>query len=76
MLEVRGIAVHYGTVVAVDGVDLTVRDGDVIALLGPSGCGKSTLLRAVAGLEPVAAGSICWDGVDLAAVPVHRRGSV
>ncbi|HYN72611.1 MAG TPA: ABC transporter ATP-binding protein [Nakamurella sp.] len=74
MLELRGIAVNYGAVVAVDGVDLTVRDGDVIALLGPSGCGKSTLLRAVAGLEPVAAGSICWDGADLAGVPVHRRG--
>ena len=74
MLEVRGISVKYGAVVAVDGVDLTVPDGDVIALLGPSGCGKSTLLRAVAGLEPVAAGRICWDGANLAGVPVHRRG--
>src|SRR5664280_1203924 len=74
MLEVSGIAVNYGAVVAVDGVDLTVPDGDVIALLGPSGCGKSTLLRAVAGLEPVAAGRICWDGANLAGVPVHRRG--
>jgi len=74
MLEVCGVAVNYGAVVAVDGVDLTVPDGEVIALLGPSGCGKSTLLRAVAGLEPVAAGRICWDGANLAAVPVHRRG--
>ena len=46
----------------------------MLALLGPSGCGKSTLLRAIAGLEPVAAGRICWDGTDLAGVPVHRRG--
>jgi thiamine transport system ATP-binding protein len=50
-----------------------VADGSVVALLGPSGCGKSTLLRAVAGLEPPAAGRVCWDGADLAGVPVHRR---
>jgi thiamine transport system ATP-binding protein len=46
----------------------------VLALLGPSGCGKSSLLRAVAGLEPAAAGRVSWDGVDVSAVPVHRRG--
>ncbi len=74
MLEVRGVSVRYGDIAAVEAVDLTVPDGEVIALLGPSGCGKSTLLRAIAGLEPVAAGRICWDGTDLAAVPVHRRG--
>ena len=55
-------------------VDLDVPDGTVLALLGPSGCGKSTLLRAIAGLEPVAAGEIRWDGTDLAGIPVHRRG--
>ncbi len=59
---------------AVDQVSLTVPDGRVVALLGPSGCGKSTLLRAVAGLEPVRTGTISWDGVDLARIPVHRRG--
>jgi thiamine transport system ATP-binding protein len=74
MLELRAVTVTYADVVAVDDVDLTVPDGDVIALLGPSGCGTSTLLRAVAGLEPVAKGSIRWDDQDLAAVPVHRRG--
>ena len=41
---------------------------------GPSGCGKSTLLRAVAGLEPLAAGTVRWDGADLAGVPTHKRG--
>jgi thiamine transport system ATP-binding protein len=51
-----------------------VPDRSVLALLGPSGCGKSTLLRAVAGLEPVAAGQICWDRADFSPVPVHRRG--
>ncbi|WP_016701407.1 ABC transporter ATP-binding protein [Actinoalloteichus spitiensis] len=72
-LTVRGLTVRYGEVLAVRSVDLAVPDGGVLALLGPSGCGKSTLLRAVAGLETVAEGRVCWDGVDLAGTPVHRR---
>jgi len=79
MLVLEGVAVAYastnghGAVRAVDGVDLTVGDGEVVCVLGPSGSGKSTLLRAVAGLEPLAAGRITRDGVDLDGVPPHRR---
>ncbi|MFC8733100.1 ABC transporter ATP-binding protein [Luteimicrobium sp. NPDC057192] len=81
-LAVRDVVVRYdggsrgGTagVTAVDGVSLGVARGETLALLGPSGCGKSSLLRAVAGLEPVAAGRVTWDGGDLDGVPVHRRG--
>ena len=62
------------TVRAVDGVDLDVAPGEVVALLGASGSGKSSLLRAVAGLEDVAGGTITWDGQDVVTVPVHRRG--
>jgi thiamine transport system ATP-binding protein len=74
MLAVEGLTVRYGALAAVSGVDVTVADGEVLALLGPSGCGKSTLLRAVAGLEPPAGGTIRWDDTDLADVPVHKRG--
>ncbi len=73
-LSVRDLTVRYGKLTAVSGVSLDVAPGEVVALLGPSGCGKSTLLRAIAGLETPAAGTVCWDGSDLAEVPVHRRG--
>jgi thiamine transport system ATP-binding protein len=73
-LRLNGVGVRYGDVTAVSDVDLTVADGEVVALLGPSGCGKSTLLRAVAGLERPSAGTVAWDDEDLAGVPVHRRG--
>ncbi len=74
MLTVEGLTVAFGHHVAVDGVDLQVDDGHVLAVLGPSGSGKSSLLRAVAGLEPLRAGSVRWDGDDLAGVPTHKRG--
>ncbi|MBJ7356945.1 ABC transporter ATP-binding protein [Nocardioides sp.] len=73
-LEVRHLTVEYDGVPAVVDATVDVPDGSVLAVLGPSGCGKSTLLRAVAGLEPATAGSIAWDGRDLAGVPTHKRG--
>jgi thiamine transport system ATP-binding protein len=74
MLTLRDVTVRYGDTAAVDHVSLDLGSGQVLAVLGPSGCGKSTLLRAVAGLEPLSAGSISWDGIDLAGTPTHRRG--
>ena len=73
-LSVRGLAVTYGDLHAVDGVDLEVAAGEVVALLGASGSGKSSLLRAVAGLEDVADGEVAWGGRSMVRVPVHKRG--
>ncbi|MBM7366833.1 ABC transporter ATP-binding protein [Gordonia hydrophobica] len=75
MLTLHRVTVRYGRFEALRGVDWSVGTGQatVTALLGPSGCGKSTLLRAVAGLEPVAAGSIAWDGQSIDDVAPHRR---
>jgi thiamine transport system ATP-binding protein len=74
MLGLQQVSVSYDGLPAVVDVDLSLPDGQVLAVLGPSGCGKSTLLRAVAGLEPLTAGAVTWDGADLAGVPTHKRG--
>lgn len=73
-LDVVGATVRFGSDPALDAVDLTVAAGEVVVILGPSGSGKSTLLRAVAGLQPLAAGHIALDGADMTALPPHRRG--
>jgi iron(III) transport system ATP-binding protein len=76
-LEAKGIRKRFGAVAAVDGVDLHVRQGELVALLGPSGCGKTTLLRILAGFEYPDAGDVVLDGRVLngrgAFVPPERR---
>ncbi|MCL5995624.1 MAG: ATP-binding cassette domain-containing protein [Chloroflexi bacterium] len=64
---------HAGKVTALDHVNLTIPDGQTLAIVGPSGCGKSTLLRVVAGLESDFSGSVLYDGQDMANVPVKDR---
>jgi ABC-type sugar transport system ATPase subunit len=63
IVELRGIERRFGSVRALDGVDLRVDDGELCVVVGPSGCGKSTLLRAVAGLEPLDAGGVWIDAI-------------
>jgi spermidine/putrescine transport system ATP-binding protein len=72
-IEIVGLSKSYGDVPAVRGIDLHVEPGEFFSFLGPSGCGKSTTLRMLAGFEEPTAGSIRVDGVDMAAVPPHRR---
>jgi thiamine transport system ATP-binding protein len=73
MLQVQGVQVRFGSRRVLDGVDLTVATGEVVALLGPSGSGKTTLLRVIAGLLPPDQGRVVWDGEDVTAVPTHLR---
>lgn len=72
-LRVVGATRHLGDRNVLDGVDLDVASGELITLVGPSGCGKTTLLRAVAGLEPLDAGSVWLAGRDVTTVPAERR---
>jgi branched-chain amino acid transport system ATP-binding protein len=65
LLDVQGVKAGYGKIVVLNGVDLTVGAGEVVALLGPNGAGKTTLLRAVSGLLPCHAGRVRFNGADL-----------
>ena len=73
MLSLRAVDVRFGDLRAVKAVDLDLAAGETVALLGPSGCGKSSLLRAIAGLEPLAAGSITLDGEPIGSTPPEAR---
>src|ERR1700759_2354814 len=72
-IQIVDVVKKFGETVAVKGVNLSVKKGELFALLGSSGCGKSTLLRMLAGLESVTSGKILIDGEDLAQLPPYRR---
>ncbi len=61
IISIRGVSKYFGTVHAVDNVDLEIERGEFFSLLGPSGCGKTTLLRILAGLETPSDGEIFID---------------
>jgi ABC-type Fe3+/spermidine/putrescine transport system ATPase subunit len=73
-LELRDVAKRLGNDWVVAGVDLTLDESEIVALLGPSGCGKTTLLRLIAGLTRPDRGAIRFEGRDLSLIPAHRRG--
>jgi len=62
LLELKNIKVHYGGVKALDGVDVYLDEGEIVALMGPNGAGKSTILKALFGLAPIESGNIFWRG--------------
>ncbi|MBI4160203.1 ABC transporter ATP-binding protein [Candidatus Wolfebacteria bacterium] len=68
LLQLENISVHYGGVRALDGVDLAIDEGEIVALVGPNGAGKSTILRAIFGLAEIAAGKVFWHGERIAPI--------
>ena len=72
-VEVAGITKRFGALVAVDGVDLVIARGELLAVVGPSGCGKTTLIRIIAGLERPDAGEVRIGGRTATHLPPERR---
>jgi spermidine/putrescine transport system ATP-binding protein len=72
-VELEDVTKRFGELVAVNGIDIALQQGEFFTLLGPSGCGKTTTLRMVAGFEEPTAGRVRIDGTDVAGLPAHRR---
>lgn len=73
LLEVTGLTVRHGGLVALDGVDMMVGSGQVVGLIGPNGAGKTTFIDAVTGYTRAASGTVHLDGADISALAPHRR---
>jgi branched-chain amino acid transport system permease protein len=72
ILEVRGVTKRFGGLQALDGVDLDVREGEILGLVGPNGSGKTTLINAISGFYPLTSGSIAVDGIEIGHLPAHE----
>lgn len=73
MLAVSALASHYGRIRALDGIDLEVGEGELVALVGANGAGKSTLLRVLSGVQAASAGRVSFQGEDITREAAERR---
>jgi branched-chain amino acid transport system ATP-binding protein len=73
MLQIRSISSRYGRIEALHGIDLDVKQGQLVALVGANGAGKTTLLRTISGVQPASAGSIHLFGRDITRLPPNER---
>ena len=76
LLQIRDGKVQYGELTVLDGVSLTLDEGEIVALMGPNGAGKSTILKAIFGLAPLSGGQVLWNNQPFTPVAhqVVRRG--
>jgi branched-chain amino acid transport system ATP-binding protein len=72
LLSVRGVQTYYGKIIALRGVDLDVREGQIVALIGANGAGKSTLMMTICGNPRAREGLITFDGEDITQIPTHE----
>jgi branched-chain amino acid transport system ATP-binding protein len=73
LLEISGLTSHYGRIQALKGIDVVVREGELVALVGANGAGKTTLLRCISGVQPMNEGTIRFDGADITRMPPEKR---
>jgi putative spermidine/putrescine transport system ATP-binding protein len=74
-LTIEKLTKRFGTSIGVEGLDLAVNEGELVALLGPSGCGKTTTLRMVAGFLPPSSGRVLFDREDVTHLPAYKRAT-
>lgn len=72
-VSVENLSKHFGSVIAVDQMNLDIEDKEFLTLLGPSGCGKTTTLRLIAGLEKATTGNVYFDGESMGHLPANHR---
>jgi branched-chain amino acid transport system ATP-binding protein len=72
LLDVRGVETYYGRIPALKGVDIEVRQGEIVALIGANGAGKSTLMMTICGNPRAREGVIRFDGQDITELPTHE----
>ena len=73
LLDVRGLEMHYGAVVAVRGVDLAVKPGELVAIIGNNGAGKTSILRGISGLVRPAAGKVLFKGEETVSLNAYQK---
>ena len=74
LLQVRGLVKRFGGFTALDGIDLTVRPGEIVGLIGPNGSGKTTLINVISGLLAADGGEISLSGRSLLGLAAHIAG--
>ncbi|RVA96540.1 ABC transporter ATP-binding protein [Mesorhizobium sp. M7A.F.Ca.CA.004.01.1.1] len=72
MLDIKGVQTYYGNIRALNGVDVTVNQGEIVALIGANGAGKSTLMMTIFGAPRARAGTITFAGTDITQMPTHE----
>lgn len=72
LLNVQNVETHYGKIIALRGVDMSVKEGEIVTLIGANGAGKSTLMMTICGSPRASSGTITYDGEDITGMPTHE----
>src|SRR4051812_3601028 len=72
LLDIKGVETYYGNIRALNGVNVSVNEGEIVALIGANGAGKSTLMMTIFGAPRARSGSITFAGTDITSLPTHE----
>ena len=72
LLETENVTKEFGGLMALDAIDITIEEGELVSLIGPNGAGKSTLINVITGMMPPSAGSVRYDGTDIVGKKPHE----